>query len=197
VATDDPPRDAPGAVTRLLIAWREGNQGAPRELFSLVYDELRALARAQVRRSGGALTLGATGLVHETFFKLVDRSRIGVRDRAHFYALAAKAMRQVLADHGRRRAAAKRGGPGPREVLEEDMLPTDARTEELLALEEALSRLESLDPRLVRLVELRFFAGLSVDEAADALEVSSRTVKRDWQKARAILHRELTALEEP
>ena len=197
MADDERTRDSPGAVTRLLIAWRQGDAAAPRELFALVYDELRALARAQVRRRGSELSLGATGLVHETFFKLVGRSRIDVRDRGHFFALAAKAMRQVLVDHGRRRSAAKRGGPAVRDALEEDALPADARTEDLLALDEALSRLESLDPRLVRLVEVRFFAGLSVDEAAEALDVSPRTIKRDWQKARAILHRELTALAEP
>jgi RNA polymerase sigma factor (TIGR02999 family) len=195
MTNDEPARDAPGAVTRLLISWRQGDAGAPGELFSLVYDELRALARAQVRRRVREPSLGATGLVHEAYLKLVDHSRLDVKDRAHFFALAARAMRQVLVDHARRRAAFKRGGPALQEALEDDALATDARTEELLALDEALARLESVDARLVRLVEVRFFGGLSIDETAEALELSPRTVKRDWQKARAVLHRELSAID--
>jgi len=183
----------PGDVTRLLIAWREGKTAAPGELFALVYDQLRSLARFQVRRADPEQSLSATGLVHEVYLKLVDHSRLEVRDRGHFFALAARAMRQVLVDHSRRRSAEKRGGGAVPQSLEEDALAADIRAEELLALDEALSRLEILDPRLVRLVEARFFAGLSVEEAAEALEVSARTVKRDWQKARALLHHELTS----
>jgi RNA polymerase sigma factor (TIGR02999 family) len=192
---DDNAAASPGDVTRLLIAWRQGDPAAPGELFSLVYDQLRSLARYHVRR-GADESLGPTGLVHEVYLKLVERSRLDVRDRGHFFALAARAMRQVLVDRARRRSAGKRGGRAMAEALEEDVLPADARTEELLALDEALSHLEGLDPRLVRLVEVRFFAGLSVEEAAEALEVSPRTVKRDWQKARAALHHELTAVDD-
>jgi RNA polymerase sigma factor (TIGR02999 family) len=194
---DDSAQASPGDVTRLLIAWREGDPAAPGDLFTLVYDQLRALARFQVRRGGPEQSLGATGLVHEVYLKLVDHPRLDVRDRGHFFALAARAMRQVLVDRARRRSAGKRGGSPPPETLVDEAPAVDARTEELLALDEALSRLENLDPRLVRLVEVRFFAGLSVEEAAEALEMSTRTVKRDWQKARAVLHRELTAAAAP
>jgi RNA polymerase sigma factor (TIGR02999 family) len=188
------PRPA-GKVTRLLIAWREGDPAAPGELFSLVYDQLRSLARRQVRRGGAEPSLGATDLVHEVYLKLVDNSRLEVRDRGHFFALAGRAMRQVLVDRARRRSADKRGSGLPSEALVEEGVPIEARTEELLALDEALKHLENLDPRLVRLVEVRFFVGLSVEEAAEALDVSARTVKRDWHKARALLHRELSAVD--
>ncbi|HEY7512973.1 MAG TPA: sigma-70 family RNA polymerase sigma factor [Vicinamibacteria bacterium] len=185
--------DAPGVgnVTRLLRAWGEGDPEAPGELFTLLYDHLRRLARAQVRH-GRDESLSATGLVHEAYLKLAGHERIQARDRGHFFTLAAKAMRQVLIDHARRRSAGKRGGGAPRETLDEGRLPVEMRAEELLALEQALERLEALDPRLARLVEVRFFAGLSVDETAEVLELSPRTVKRDWEKARAFLHRELS-----
>jgi RNA polymerase sigma factor (TIGR02999 family) len=181
----------PGDVTRLLIAWHEGDPAALDALITLVYEELRSLARAQVRRGGPEQSLGATGLVHEVYLKLVDHSRLELRDRGHFFALAARAMRQVLVDRARRRLADKRGGKAPEEVADEDIPAAPQPTEDLLALDEALARLEGLDARLVRLVEMRFFAGLSVEDTAEALDVSPRTVKRDWQKARAVLHREL------
>jgi RNA polymerase sigma factor (TIGR02999 family) len=181
----------PGDVTQLLIAWRQGDPAALDALITLVYDELRSLARAQVRRGGPEQSLGATGLVHEVYLKLVDHSRLEVRDRGHFFALAARAMRQVLVDRARRRSAEKRGGEAHVEAANDDIPAPLEPTEELLALDEALARLEGLDPRLVRLVEMRFFAGLSVEDTAEALAVSPRTVKRDWQKARAVLHRDL------
>jgi RNA polymerase sigma factor (TIGR02999 family) len=181
----------PGEVTRLLVAWREGDPSAPGRLFSLLYEQLRALARAEVFRSGGPQTLGATALVHEAYLKLVGSSPLEVVDRGHFFALAAPAMRQILVDRARRRASRKRGGDAVRTDAETAAAVLDGRADELIALDEALGRLEAVDERLGRLVELRFFGGLSVDEAADALETSPRTVKRDWQKARAFLHREL------
>jgi RNA polymerase sigma factor (TIGR02999 family) len=182
----------PGDVTQLLIAWRQGDPTALDALVTLVYDELRSLARAQVRRGGPEQSLGATGLVHEVYLKLVDHSRLEVRDRGHFFALAARAMRQVLVDRARRRSADKRGGEAIVEAANDDDIPAPPEpTEDLLALDEALARLEGLDPRLVRLVEMRFFAGLSVEDTAEALDISPRTVKRDWQKARAVLHRDL------
>lgn len=183
----------PGDVTALLVAWRHGETDAPRELFALVYEELRALARAQVRRRGPEHSLGATGLVHEAYLKLVDRSRIEVRDRRHFFALAARAMRQVLVDHARRRGATKRGGAAVRETLDDGVASVEMKAAEMLALDEALTRLEGVDSRLGRLVEVRFFAGLSVEEAGEALDLSPRTIKRDWAKARAFLRRELSA----
>lgn len=185
--------DSPGEVTRLLLAWREGVSSAPQDLFALVYEQLRYLARAQLRRRGPDQSLSATGLVHEAYLKLVGHERLEVRDRGHFFALAARAMRQILVDRSRRRVARKRADPAMRQPIDEANLPVPAPSEELLALDEALSRLESLDPRLARFVEVRFFAGLTLEEAAEALEVSPRTAKRDWQKARAFLNRELAA----
>jgi RNA polymerase sigma factor (TIGR02999 family) len=182
---------SPGDVTRLLIAWHQGDPAALDALVTLLYDELRSLARAQVRRGGPEQSLGATGLVHEVYLKLVDHSRLEVRDRGHFFALAARAMRQVLVDRARRRSAGKRGGEAVVEPADDDIPAPREPTEDLLALDEALARLEGLDPRLVRLVEMRFFAGLSVEDTAEALDISPRTVKRDWQKARAVLHRDL------
>ena len=180
----------PGDVTRLLLAWRQGDAAAPRELFALVYDEL-ARAGALPVAPGPRRVSSATGLVHEAYLKLVEHSRLDVRDRGYFFALASRAMRQVLIDRARRRVADKRGGSSPAAMLDEGAVSADARIEDLLALDEALSRLEGLDPRLARLVEARFFAGLSVEETAEALEISPRTVKRDWNKARALLHRDL------
>lgn len=185
--------ESPGEVTRLLLAWREGDSDAPHLLFTLVYEQLRYLARAQLRRRGPDQSLGATGLVHEAYLKLVGHERLQLRDGGHFFALAAKAMRQILVDRSRRRAARKRADPAMAQPIDDAVLPVAAQSEELLALDEALTRLESLDPRLARFVEIRFFAGLTLDEAAEALEVSPRTAKRDWQKARAFLNRELAA----
>jgi RNA polymerase sigma factor (TIGR02999 family) len=180
-------------VTRLLLAWREGDSDAPQRLFALVYEQLRYLARAQLRGRGPDQSLGATGLVHEAYLKLVGHVRLELRDRGHFFALAAKAMRQILVDRSRRRAARKRADPAMQQPLDDAVVPVAAQSAELLALDEALSRLETLDPRLARFVEIRFFAGLTLEEAAEALEVSPRTAKRDWQKARAFLNRELAA----
>jgi RNA polymerase sigma factor (TIGR02999 family) len=190
-----PPRPVsgtlPAEVTRLLIAWREGDGEAPGELFTLLYEELHALAHAQLRRRGRQQSLATTGLVHETYLKLAHQSRLDLRDRGHFLSLAARAMRQVVVDHARRRAADKRGGDAVADVLDERAVAADVPSVDILALDEVLSRLESVDPRLSRIVEMRFFAGFSVEETAAALELSERTVKRDWQKARAFLYAEL------
>ena len=184
--------DAPGEVTRLLIAWREGDQEAPRELFAVLYQELRGLARAQLRRRLQRHSLATTGLVHEAFVKLADQSRLDLRDRGHFLALAARAMRQILVDHARKRLADKRGGAAAAVVLDEAAVAgVDMNAAEVLALDDALVRLETLDGRLARVVEMRFFAGFSVKDTADALGVSERSVKRDWQKAKAFLYAEL------
>jgi RNA polymerase sigma factor (TIGR02999 family) len=178
-------------VTRLLIAWREGDEQAPGELFTVLYQELRALAHALLRRQRNQHSLATTGLVHETYLKLADQSRLDLRDRGHFLALAARAMRQIVVDHARRRAAGKRGGAAIAAVLDEKKVAAGVPIVDILALDEALSRLEGLEPRLSRIVEMRFFAGFSVEETAGALGLSERTVKRDWQKARAFLHAEL------
>lgn len=181
-----------GEITRLLLSWREGDRGSVDRLFSLVYDELRLLARRQLRRSDGR-TLDTTALVHEGYLKLVDQSRATVRDRGHFFALACRAMRQILVDHTRRRLAAKRGGGDVLAPLDEAQVAGgEPRPVDLLAVDDALGRLEAVDPRMGRVVEMRFFGGLSVEETAVAMAISPRTVKREWQKARAYLYRELS-----
>jgi RNA polymerase sigma factor (TIGR02999 family) len=182
---------SPGEITELLLEWRQGDSTAADRLFPLVYEELRRIARTHFRHSQPNPTLGATDLVHETYLKLVDQTRVATDDRGHFFALASKAMRHILVDRARRRQAAKRGG-GSRQVSLVDGDGADLpRAHEILEVDEALSRLEQIDARLAHVVELRFFGGLSVEESAEALGSSERTVKRDWQKARAFLHREL------
>lgn len=187
------PGVAGGRVTRLLAAWREGDASAPQELFGLLYGELRRLAQAQLGRRSGGSTLSATTLVHEAYLKLAHRPRLAVVDRRHFYAVAAKAMRQILLDHARRHGALKRGGGAVRVTLDEAMIRLDTAAADVVALEGALATLEAVDPELARLVELRFFGGLSIEETAEALEVSPRTAKRDWQKARLFLFHRLSA----
>ena len=184
------PRMTTEAITQLLEAWRNGDSNAARGLVPLVYEELRLIARRQL---GGnrTETLRTTALVHEAYLKLGRRSQLAVEDRHHFFAIAGKAMRQLIVDHARRRAAEKRGGQVPLVALEDADAPIAARAAEIVALNEALDRLTAVDQGLGRLVELRFFAGLSVEETAAALDCSPRTIKRDWRKARAFLHREL------
>jgi RNA polymerase sigma factor (TIGR02999 family) len=176
-------------ITELLAAWRGGDRHAVDRLMPLVYDELRALARRQ--SAGGGETLRTTALVNEAYLKLARHSRLAVQDRHHFFAVAAKAMRQLVIDHARRRAAAKRGGPLRPVSLEEAEIPVAERAAEIVALGEALDRLAAIDEMLSRVIELRFFAGLSVEETADVLACSPTTVKREWRKARAFLYREL------
>ena len=178
----------PGEITRLLGAARQGDRGAVDRLFDLVYRELHHLAR---RQRAGSETLRPTAVVHEVYLKMVQGEAVAPRDREHFFATAARAMRQVLVDHARRRAAQKRGAGVRPEALDEQQLGSEVREEEILVVDTALQRLEALDPRLGRLVELRFYGGLSVEETASALAVSTRTVKRDWRKARAFLYREV------
>lgn len=182
---------ADDSVTALLAAWRAGDRNAADRLMPLVYDELRRLARN--RLAGPDQTLQTTALVHEAYLKLAGHSQLAVQDRHHFFALAAKAMRQLVVDHARRRAATKRGGDAPTIALDDLQVAVANRAEEMLALDEALERLAALDETLTRIVEMRFFAGLSVEETADALDCSPRTVKREWRKARAFLYHELAS----
>lgn len=187
-------------ITGLLQAWSAGQREAGDEVFSRVYRELRRLARAQLLRGRSGDTLGTTAVVHEAYLKLVDHDRLSVQDRQHFFSLAARAMRQIIVDYARSRLAQKRGGGAPH-TDGADRVPDLAanvetaaeRAAEVLAVDEALSRLSALDPRLAQVVELRFFGGLSVPDAADVLAISPRTLKRDWRKARAYLARELLA----
>jgi RNA polymerase sigma factor (TIGR02999 family) len=179
-------------ITQLLAAWRDGDRDAVHQLMPLVYQELRALAHRRFRGARDG-TLQTTALVHEAYLKLAKHSQLSIRDRHHFFALAAKAMRQLVVDSARRRMASKRGGQAPVVALGDLDIPVTTRAADIVALNDALERLAQLDQWLSRIVELRFFAGLSVEETADVLGCSPRTVKREWRKARALLHAELTA----
>jgi RNA polymerase sigma factor (TIGR02999 family) len=178
-------------VTALLLAWSAGDAGARSRLIDAVYEELRRVARGHLRRERPDHSLAPTALVHEAYMKLVDQRRVQWQNRAHFFAIAAQVMRRVLVDHARSRAAAKRGGGGSVMSLHEDDARTPPLDVDILALDRALEKLALVDPRQSRLVELRFFAGLTVDETAAAIDVAPITVKRDWALARAWLFREL------
>ena len=177
-------------VTGLLLAWTNGEAAARTHLMEAVYGELQRTAKACLRRERPDHSLSPTALVHETYFKLVDQRRVQWHNRAHFFAIAATLMRRILVDHARAHLAEKRGVEG-RVPLEEVDLASDPRDVDVLALDEALDRLARLDERQSRLVELRFFGGLTIEETAAALAVSPVTVKRDWALARAWLYREL------
>jgi RNA polymerase sigma factor (TIGR02999 family) len=180
-----------GEVTRLLAQLGGGGPGAIDRLVPILYDELRRIARRQMRGERPDHTLDTTALVHEAYVKLVGLDRMSWQNRAHFLAVAAQAMRRVLVDHAVGRRAQKRGGAHTKVPLE-DADPTCAQPVELLvALDTALTRLEAIDGRLSRVVECRFFAGMSVEETAEALQTSAATVKREWSIARAWLNREL------
>jgi RNA polymerase sigma factor (TIGR02999 family) len=182
---------APGDTAALLAAARGGDRAAYDRVFAHVYAELRRIASRQAARFSDSSTLSTTALVHETYLKLAGDRVVAAADREHFFALAARAMRQILIDHARGRTRQKRGGGAPHVSIDRVALPDDAPVDDLLALDQALGRLEGLDPDLARLVEWRFFAGLTLAEIADLTAVSERTVKRDWQVARAFLVREL------
>jgi RNA polymerase sigma factor (TIGR02999 family) len=169
--------------------------GALSDAFEASYGELRRLARHHLRRLRPGQTLTTTALVHEAFVKLV-KGPVKAADRSHFLALAARAMRQILVDYARARSSGKRGGGLRPATLDGDAIPVEAIADEMVAIDRALKRLETLDERLARIVEWRFFGGMTEDEVASAMGVTSRTVRRDWQKARAFLFRELAG-EEP
>lgn len=183
----NPKESTKGDITQLLIAFRQGDRGAMDQIFPLVYDELRVLARGQLSRRRGGNTLNTTALVHEAYLKLIEQSRADWNDRAHFRAVAAVAMRHILVDYARRRGAVKRGGEAHQTLADDNKLGLEVRVEEILAIDEALDALAELNERLAKLVELRFFGGLTVEETAEAMGTSERTVKRDWRKARAFL----------
>ena len=174
-------------VTGLLVDWSNGDRGALDRLMPLVYDELRHIARRHLRAEDPAHTLQSTALVHEAYLKLVDQRRVQWQNRAHFFAVAARMIRRILLDHARRRHAAKRGGPATRLTLDEGLLAPECRDVDVVARDEGLTALAELDPQQARVVELRFFAGLTIAEAAEALGISSATVRRDWVTAKAWL----------
>lgn len=182
---------ATAEITRLLCCIRRGEPDAVDKLLPLIYDELRDMARRRLGWRSPGQTLDTVALVHEAYLRLFDRRQLEWQDRKHFYSVVAMAMRQIIVDHARRRLAQKRGAGSPAIALDAADPAADDRVEEILAVHEALGQLKALDERLARLVELRFFAGFSVEEIAEVLDVSPRTVKRDWRKARALLYEAL------
>lgn len=180
-------------ITDYLLEFRGGQRDVTDRLFPAVYQQLRAIAHNALRRERSDHTLGTTGLVHEAWFKLVDQTRVEWRDRAHFFSIAARAMRRILVDYARRHGAVKRGGRLRAVALEEGLVPAEERAEALLAVDEALERLAAHDSALALVVECRFFAGLNEEETAEATGTSVRTVQRQWRRAKAWLHQELTA----
>jgi RNA polymerase sigma-70 factor (ECF subfamily) len=179
-----------GEVTRLLGELSRGRREVEADLIPLIYHELRRLAAAQMKRERSGHTLQPTALVHEAYLRLAGQ-HADWQNRAHFFAVAAQAMRRVLLDHARQHHAGKRGSQGQRITLEEGLAVTSDPLDEVLAVDECVTRLAAIDPRQARLVELRFFAGLSVEESAQALGISEITAKRDWASAKAWLSREL------
>jgi RNA polymerase sigma factor (TIGR02999 family) len=195
--TSPPPPDRPASdVTALLVSWSRGERSAAEQLIPAVYDELHRQAERAMRREGNIHTLQTTALVHEAYLRLVDQRRVEWRNRAHFFGIAAEVMRRVLVDHARARLAAKRGGGATRVSLGDVAgvsLHEDHGDADVLALHAALERLAQLDPDQARLVELRYFGGLTIEDTADALGISPATVKREWALARAWLRRELAS----
>ena len=184
------PDDA-GQITRLLQAHHEGDREAFDRLVPLVYDRLRRIARGQIGRRGRGYTLDTTSLVHEAYMDLVEETGVDWQDRSHFYAICARAMRRILVDYARERTAKKRGGGKPDLTLEPELLGVEQQAEQVLAIDRALESLAGFNERLARLVECRDFAGMTEEETARALDISLRTVQRDWTRARAWLQKEL------
>jgi RNA polymerase sigma factor (TIGR02999 family) len=184
---------SPPDITGLLDDWGRGDPHALDRLLPLVYAELRRVAARQLRRERDGHSLQPTALVHEAYLRLVDQRQVHWQNRAHFFAVSAQVMRRILVDHARRRKAAKRGNEVERVVLDDDVAAPQPDEISVLALDHALARLESVDPALARIVELRAFGGLTIDEAAHVLKVSPSTAKRDWRTAKAWLVRELGA----
>lgn len=185
VATSSP-------VTELLLRWSQGDGAAREELFPLVYNELRRLARRCLAGASQNHTLQSTALVHEAYMRLVGNSSVRWNDRVHFFAVAAQSMRNILVDHARAKNAKKRGGGNLTLTLNEDMAFSKQRDVDLIALDNALNNLAAVDERQCRIVELRFFAGLSIDETSEALAISPATVKREWATARLWLLRQIS-----
>jgi RNA polymerase sigma-70 factor, ECF subfamily len=188
--SDRPP---PGQdVTRLLRAWTEGDTQALEQLTPLVYEELYRRAHWHMARENAGHTLQATALVNEIYVRIVDLRRVSWRDRAHFFAMSSRLIRQVLIDAARSKHAQKRGGQLPHVAIDESLLVSEEPRADVIALDDALTTLATIDPRKSQVVELRFFGGLDIEETAEVLRVSPETVKRDWKLAKAWLRRELT-----
>jgi RNA polymerase sigma-70 factor (ECF subfamily) len=182
----------PEGVTRLLVEWQNGNQDALDSLIPLVYRELRAIAGRYLSRESPSHTLQSTALVHEAYVRLIGQQRMRWQNRAQFFGIAAQMMRRILVDHARHQSRDKRGGPATKLSLDEAMATAEPQSDvDLLALDEALTSLALIDPRGARIIELRFFSGLTLEETAEVLSISAGTVKRDWSAARAWLYREM------
>ncbi|MDP9100057.1 MAG: sigma-70 family RNA polymerase sigma factor [Verrucomicrobiota bacterium] len=178
-------------VTQMLVDWSGGDAEAPARLMPLVYEELRTLAHQYIQRERPDHTLQATGLVHEAYLRLVDQATTTWQNRAHFFGVAAQVMRRILVDYARTHRAEKRGGDWDKLAFDEALAPAAERSVDLIALDDALKDLLALDPRQSQIVELRFFGGLTNEEVGEVLQVSPRTVKREWRMAKAWLRREL------
>jgi RNA polymerase sigma factor (TIGR02999 family) len=185
-------KSSPKEITQLLLAWSHGEQAALDQLIPLVHDELHRIAKRYMRRERPGQTMQTTALVDEAYLRLVDSSRVHWQNRAHFFAIAAQLMRRILVDFARSRHNLKRGGRGEQVSLDEALVISPERGADIVALDDALNTLASLDARQSQVVELRFFGGLSINETAEALKVSEGTVRRDWSLAKAWLHRELS-----
>jgi len=177
-----------GELTDLLLRANSGDEAARQQLFASAYDELRLMARARLREGGRNTLLDTTVLVHESFLRFVQAGRLQAGDRGHFFAYAASVMRSVIVDFARRRQAQRRGGDAAHVTLDTDLASSlAAQEDEVIGVHEALAQLESVDPRLARIVEMRFFAGMGETEIGEALGVTQRTVRRDWERARLLL----------
>jgi RNA polymerase sigma factor (TIGR02999 family) len=184
---------APKEVTQLLIAWSNGEEEALEKLVPLVYDELRRIARRYMRREPAGHTLQTTALVNEAYLRMIEQKGMKWQNRAHFFAISAQLMRRILVGMARARHAHKRGGEARQVSLDEALVISEERASELVALDEAMNELAALDPRRSRVVELRYFGGLSVEETAEVLKISPETVMRDWKRAKAWLYTELNS----
>jgi len=183
---------SPQEVTQLLVDWSNGDEQALEKLLPLVNSELRRLASHYMRRESPGHTLQTSALVNEAYLRLIDQQQVRWQNRAHFFGIAAQLMRRILIDHARRHHYAKRGGGAPQVSLDETAVVSQERAAELIAVHEALEQLATFDPRKSRIVELRFFGGLNLDETAEVMELSPRTVQREWRAAKAWLYRMLS-----
>ncbi len=180
-------------VTELLLGWSEGDDESRERLMDIVYQELRRIAGAQLRGERSGHTLQATALVNEAYLRFVDQNRVQWKNRAHFFGIVARLMRRILVDHARRQRAEKRGGGATVLVINEDVVAGPERDFDLVALDDALEKLQSFDARAAHLVELRFFGGLTIEETSEVMELSPATIKREWSTARAWLHHEIVS----
>jgi RNA polymerase sigma-70 factor, ECF subfamily len=181
----------PGEVTELLVKWSEGDADALEKLLPIVYEELRRISHNYLRREHSGHTLQTTALIHEAYLRLVKAQGLDWQNREQFFGIAANLMRRILVDHARTASAAKRGGHAPNLPLDEHLTISGESDENLLLLDEALNKLATIDSSAARIVELRYFAGLTIEETAEVLKTSPMTVKREWATARAWLHREI------